>query len=452
MPNHTHDYDLFVIGAGSGGVRAARRAAARGMRVAIAEASRLGGTCVNLGCIPKKLMFFAAGFADAFADAAGFGWRVGEPRFAWPDLIAAKDAEIARLNRAYGWMLEGVGAEVLHGRARIADRHTVELEGERFTTGAIVVATGSRPFVPEVPGAGLGVVSDAIFSLPELPRRVAIIGGGYIAVEFAGILHGLGAAVTLFHRGPLPLRGFDDDVRATLAGELVKRGIELRLNTEVGRLESSRDGVRVVDRSGGSTPFDLVLWATGRVPSTGDLGLEEIGVELGGNGEVVVDEYSETTVPEVYAIGDCTDRLALTPVAIAEAMALVETLAGNPTPIRHDNVPTAVFSRPEVGAVGLTEAAARAAGHPVVVFRSTFRPLLHRLAGRDQATMMKLVVDGATDRVLGVHMVGPDAGEIIQGFAVALTCGATKAQLDATVAIHPTAAEELVTMREPVED
>ncbi len=453
MTDHSHDFDLFVIGAGSGGVRAARVAAARGARVAVAEAGRLGGTCVNVGCVPKKLMVYASGFADAFDDARGFGWESTTHPFSWPALIAAKDAEITRLNGVYRRLLDGSGVEIIEGRAVLADRHTIMVGEKRFTTETVLIATGGRPFVPDVAGADLGIVSDQVFSLADLPARVAIIGGGYIAVEFAGITRGLGAEVSLVYRGPLFLRGFDDDVRATLAGEMVKRGIDLRFNMEVERLETIEgDAIRVSGPTGDEIETDLVLWATGRVPNTGGLGLEALGVQLDKKGAVVVDETSETTVPGVFAIGDCTDRMALTPVAIAEAMALVETLNGTPTAMDYDNIPTAVFSRPQLGTVGLTEDQARAAGHEIEVFRSTFRPMLNTLSGRDEHTMMKLVVDVVSDRVLGVHMVGPEAGEIIQGFAVALKCGATKAQFDATVGIHPTAAEEFVTMREPVED
>jgi len=452
MTDTAYDFDLFVIGAGSGGVRAARVAAARGARVAVAESGRLGGTCVNVGCVPKKLMVYASQFADAFDDARGFGWETTTPVFSWPDLIAAKDAEITRLNGVYRRLLDGSGVKIVEGKATFTDRHTIMVSDRRFTAETVLVATGGRPFVPDVPGAELGIVSDQVFSLSNLPPRVAIIGGGYIAVEFAGILRGLGAEVSLIYRGPLFLRGFDDDIRATLAGEMVKRGIDLRFNMDVERLETTRDDtIQVYGPTGDEVNADLVLWATGRVPNTSDLGLENLGLELDGKGAVVVDEYSETTVPGIYAIGDCTDRMALTPVAIGEAMALVETINGTPTPMDYSNIPTAVFSRPQVGTVGLTEDGARAAGHEIRVFRSTFRPMLNTLSGRDEHTMMKLVVDGASDLVLGVHMVGPDAGEIMQGFAVALRCGATKAQFDATVGIHPTAAEEFVTMREPVE-
>ncbi len=453
MTDHAHDYDLFVIGAGSGGVRAARMAAARGARVAVAEAGRLGGTCVNLGCVPKKLMVYASGFADAFDDAVGFGWERANPAFSWPALIAAKDLEITRLNGVYQRLLENSGVEIIEGRARLADGHTVVVGDRSYSTETTLVATGGRPFVPEVSGAELGIVSDAVFSLPDLPARVAIIGGGYIAVEFAGIMRGLGAEVSLIYRGPLFLRGFDQDIRATLAGEMAKRGVDLRFNMEVERLETAAGGgIRVCGPTGDELEADLVLWATGRVPATVGLGLVELGVEFDENGAVVVDEFSQTCVSGIYAIGDCTDRMALTPVAIAEAMALVETLNGNPTAMDYDNIPSAVFSNPPVGTVGLTESEARSHCREVTVYRSSFRPMKNTLAGRDEYTMMKLVVDGATDEVLGVHMVGPDAGEIIQGFAVALKCGATKAQFDATVGIHPTAAEEFVTMREPVDD
>jgi len=453
MTDTAYDFDLFVIGAGSGGVRAARVAAARGARVAVAESGRLGGTCVNVGCVPKKLMVYASHFGDAFADAAGFGWKTGDPVFSWPDLIAAKNTEIKRLNGVYRRLLDGSGVEIIEGRATLADRHTIDVGGRSITSDTILIATGGRPFVPDISGAGLGVVSDAIFALPELPKRIAIIGGGYIAVEFAGIMNGLGADVSLIYRGPLFLRGFDQDLRATLAGEMVKGGVDLCFNTEVDRLEEIEGGgIRVCGPTGEEFEVDLVLWATGRVPNTEGLGLGMAGVTLGNGGEVAVDEYSRTSVENIYAVGDCTDRVALTPVAIAEAMALVETLNGNPTAMDYGAIPSAVFSQPPIGTVGLTESEARNQRREVLTYRSVFRPMQHTLAGRDEHTMMKLVVDGATDEVLGVHMVGPDAGEIIQGFAVAMKCGATKAQFDATVGIHPTAAEEFVTMREPVED
>ena len=444
------DFDLFVIGAGSGGVRASRMAAGFGARVAVAEASRLGGTCVNLGCVPKKLMVYASMYSAAIEDAAGFGWTVPEPRFDWPTLIANKDREIARLNNAYRGLLENAGVRIIEGRARLRDRHTIEVDGAVYTADKIVIATGSRPFVPPIPGAELGITSDQVFHLERQPRKVLVTGGGYIAVEFASIFNGLGSEVVLNYRGPLFLRGFDDDVRSTLAEELRKRGIELRFDTIVARLEETGNGVAATFENGDVVEADLMLCAIGRVPNTAGLGLEELGVELDARGAVVVDQYFESSIPGVYALGDVIDRIALTPVALAEGMALAQTLFnGNPTTVDYSGVPTAVFSQPSVGTVGLSETAARTAGYDVVVFRSSFKPMLHNLSGRDERTMMKLVVDGATDRVLGVHMVGPDAGEIIQGMAVALKAGATKKTFDATVGIHPTAAEEFVTMRTP---
>jgi glutathione reductase (NADPH) len=444
------DFDLFVIGAGSGGVRASRMAAGFGARVAVAEASRLGGTCVNLGCVPKKLMVYASMYSAAIEDAAGFGWTVPEPRFDWPTLIANKDREIARLNNAYRGLLENAGVRIIEGRARLRDRHTVEVDGAVYTADRIVIATGSRPFVPPIPGAELGVTSDQVFHLERQPRKVLVTGGGYIAVEFASIFNGLGSEVVLNYRGPLFLRGFDDDVRSTLAEELRKRGIELRFDTIVARLEETGNGVAATFENGDVVEADLMLCAIGRVPNTAGLGLEELGVEIDARGAVIVDQYFESSVPGIHALGDVIDRIALTPVALAEGMALAQTLFnGNPTTVDYSGVPTAVFSQPSVGTVGLSETAARTAGYDVVVFRSSFKPMLHNLSGRDERTMMKLVVDGATDRVLGVHMVGPDAGEIIQGMAVALKAGATKKTFDATVGIHPTAAEEFVTMRTP---
>jgi glutathione reductase (NADPH) len=451
MATTRNNLDLFVIGAGSGGVRAARLAAARGARVGIAECGRLGGTCVNVGCVPKKLMVYASAYAECFDDARGFGWDVSQSTFSWPKLLNAKNEEIARLNGVYQRLLENAGITIIQGKARVVDGQTVAIGERRITTDALLIATGGRPFVPDVPGAELGIVSDQMFSLAELPERVAIIGGGYIAVEFAGILQGLGCEVSLIYRGPLFLRGFDGDIRATLAGEMTKRGVDLHFNVEVDHLATNdRGAVRVCGLTGGEIEADLVLWATGRVPNTADLGLEEAGIELTANGAVGVDEYSRTTIPGVYAVGDCTDRVALTPVAIAEAQALIETINGNPTAMSYTNIPSAVFSQPNVGTVGLTESEARAQHQDIVTYRTSFRPLIHTLSGRDEHTMMKLVVDRHTDRVLGVHMVGPDAGEVIQGFAVALKCGATKSQFDATVGIHPTAAEEFVTMRDPV--
>ncbi len=445
------DYDLYVIGAGSGGVRAGRMAAAAGARTAVAEVGPLGGTCVNAGCVPKKLLVYASDFASSFEDSKGFGWTVGETSFDWSTLIANKDREIERLNGVYRSLLEGSGVDIHHGRARIADRHTVEVGGASSTAERILIATGGRPFKAPIPGAELGITSDEIFHLDHLPRRILITGGGYIAVEFAGIFNSLGSEVTLNYRGPLFLRGFDDDVRTSLAEAMAGRGITLIFDTLIDRIEAAGDGLRATTNHGDSIDTDVMLCATGRIPNTSGLGLEELGVDVNARGAVAVDEFSETSVSGIYAIGDVTDRINLTPVAIGEAMALVQTLFfDNPTAMDYSNIPTAVFSQPQIGTVGLTETEARAEGLDVVVYRSVFRPMLYTLSGRNERTMMKLVVDRTTDRVMGVHMVGPEAGEIIQGMAVAMKCGATKERFDATVGIHPTAAEEFVTMREPV--
>lgn len=447
----TYDFDLFVIGAGSGGVRASRTAAGFGARVAVAEASRLGGTCVNLGCVPKKLMVYASSYSAAIEDAAGFGWTVPAPSFDWSTLIANKDREIARLNSAYRNLLEGAGVRIIEGRARLRARHTVEVDGATFTADKILIATGGRPFKTPIPGSGLGITSDEVFHLERQPQKIVITGGGYIAIEFASIFNGLGTEVVLTYRGPLFLRGFDDDVRTALAEELRKRGIELRFETTIERLDRTDRGVAATFNTGDVVEADLMMCATGRVPNTAGLGLEEIGVELDARGAVVVDHFFESSLPGIYALGDVIDRINLTPVALAEGEAVANTLFNDtPSTVDYNGVPTAVFSQPSVGTVGLTEAAARAAGHDVVVFRSAFKPMLHTLSGRDERTLMKLVVDRPSERVLGAHMVGPDAGEIIQGMAVALKAGATKSTFDATIGIHPTAAEEFVTMRAPV--
>ncbi len=449
MPKY--DFDLFVIGAGSGGVRASRISAGFGARVAVAESSHLGGTCVNLGCVPKKLMVYASSFSSAVEDAAGFGWTVPTPTFDWPTLIGNKDREIARLNGVYRGILEGAGVKILEGRARLADRHTVEVGDDSFTAEKILVATGGRPIIPPIPGAHHAITSNEVFHLERQPESIVIAGGGYIAVEFAGIFNALGTRVILAYRGPVFLRGFDDDIRTTLAEEMAKRGVDLRFNAMIDRVERVDDCIRTTLSSGDVVQAEQMLCAIGRGPNTAGLGLEEIGVELSERGAVVVDEFLESSVSGIYAVGDCIDRIALTPVALAEGMAVAQTLFDdNPTVVDYASVPSAVFSQPSVGTVGLTEAEARAEGYQVEIFRSTFRPMVHTLSGRDERTMMKLVVDRVTDRVLGAHMVGHEAGEIIQGVAVALKAGATKATFDATIGIHPTAAEEFVTMRTPV--
>ncbi len=451
MPKH--DFDLLTIGAGSGGVRASRMAAGLGARVAVAEARLLGGTCVNVGCVPKKLLVYASQFSAAFEDARGFGWKVGDRTFDWGRLIANKDREIARLNQVYRRLLEDSGVTIVEGRARLVDHHTVDVGGTRYTADTILIASGGRPNVVDIPGAEYGISSDDVFHLSTLPKRIVIVGGGYIAVEFAGIFNELGSEVHLLYRGPLFLRGFDDDVRTVLAEEMTKRGVRLQFGVRPNRITRQGNDLVVNLPDGGHIAADVMLCGTGRLPNTSNLGLEDVGVEVTGRGAVVVDEFSESSIPGIFAVGDCTDRRALTPVALAEAMAFVETVfKGKPTSVSYSNVPSAVFSQPSVGTVGLTESEARSGGFDVQIFRSNFRPMVHTLSGRDERTMMKLVVDRTSDRVLGVHMVGPEAGEIIQGMAVALTCGATKAQFDATIGIHPTAAEEFVTMRTAIDE
>ncbi len=443
-----YDYDLFTIGGGSGGVRASRMAAQFGARVALAEERYLGGTCVNVGCIPKKLFVYASEFSDAFDDSAGFGWTVGERSFNWQTLIANKDREIARLNGVYEKALTDNGARILRARATIADAHTVVVGSERYTARYILIATGGWPSAPSIPGGELAISSNEAFFLPQFPARVVIVGGGYIGLEFAGIFHGLGAKVSLVHRGELFLRGFDEDVRRAVAAEMGKREIDLRFNRQVAGIEKLPHGIRATLDDGATVEADLIMFATGRTPNTHDLGLERAGVKLDHEGAVVVDSYSCSSVPNIYAVGDCTDRMQLTPVAIAEGQAVAETLFhGNPKAPDYENVPTAVFSQPPIGTVGLTEAEARERYRAVDIYKSSFRPLKNTVSGRDEHSFMKLVVDRETDRVLGCHMVGTDAGEIIQGLAIALKCGATKAQFDATVGVHPTAAEEFVTMR-----
>ena len=448
MPEH--DFDLFTIGAGSGGVAASRRAASYGARVAICEESRVGGTCVIRGCVPKKLLVYGAHFRDAFEDAAGFVWSIPEaPRMDWARLIAAKDREVDRLNGVYLRLLRDSGVTLVEGRARVIDPHTVAVGDRTFTARHILLATGSRPFVPEVRGVEHAITSNEALDLPALPRRLAVVGGGYIGVELAGVFSALGTAVTMLIRGDTVLRGFDEDVRSALTAEMQKRGITIRCETRVEDIEKRGDALSVLTHAGDTLEVDAVLYATGRTPSTRGIGLEEAGVTLDAAGAVVVDRMSRSSVESIHAVGDCTNRKNLTPVAIAEGRAFAEsTFHDRPMWVDHEYVASAVFSQPPVGTVGHGEREARARFGDVDVYVTSFRPMKHTLSGRDERTMMKLVVERATDRVVGVHMVGADAPEIIQGFAVAVRCGATKAQLDTTVGIHPTAAEELVTMRE----
>jgi glutathione reductase (NADPH) len=446
-----YDFDLFTIGAGSGGVRASRVFASYGHRVAVAEERYLGGTCVNVGCIPKKLFVYASAFAEEFEDAAGFGWSVGERSANWKQLIENKDKEIERLNGIYARMLDNAGVTRIEGRARIVDPHTVSVDDRCYTAENILVAVGGWPRKPEIPGIEHAITSNEAFHLKSLPARVVIVGGGYIAVEFAGIFHGLGSHVTQLYRGPMFLRGFDDDLRHHLAAEMRKTDIDLRFEANPASIERQGDGsLRVTLEDGATLEADAVMYATGRGPLTQDLGLENTKVKQNDQGFIRVDDYSRTEEQSIWAIGDVTNRIALTPVAIHEGMCLAATLDGRPTRPVHSNVASAVFSQPPIGSVGLTEAEARQEFPEVDIYRTTFRELKHTLTGRDQQTLMKLVVDPATDIVVGAHMVGPHAGEIIQGIAIAIKCGATKAQFDATIGIHPTAAEEFVTLREKV--
>lgn len=445
------DFDLFVIGAGSAGVRAARRAAQLGASVAVAEPGALGGTCVNVGCVPKKLYAYAAGFAGAFDQSAGFGWQLDGARLDWPTLKRNRAREITRLNGIYERLLLDAGVTLIRGRARLAGRGAVEVGGTRCRAAHILIATGGHPVVPDLPGVQLAVTSNEMFDLPDFPHRLVVVGGGYIACEFASIFAGLGAQVTQLVRGELPLRGFDADVQAFLALELHKQRIALRTRTEPARIEREGQVLRVTLRDGECLEADVVLMATGRRPNTDGLGLAEAGVALDGEGVIVVDAHYDTSVPGIHALGDVIHRVQLTPVALAEAMVLVERLFGGVSrTMDYETIPTAVFTHPNVATVGLTEAQARERHGELRIFRSEFRALKHTLSGSDERTLMKLVVDAASDRVLGLHVVGDDAGEIVQGFAVAMKAGATKAMFDATVGIHPTAAEELVTMREPV--
>jgi glutathione reductase (NADPH) len=444
------DYDLFIIGAGSGGVRAARIAGKLGAKVAIAEEYRVGGTCVIRGCTPKKLLVYASRFAEEFEDAVGFGWTSAKVSFDWSTLIENKDKEIDRLNKAYIKGLDNAGAELILERATIVDPHTVQLaSGRKITAKYILVATGATPFVPQhLPGRELAITSNEAFHLERLPRRMVIVGGGYIAIEFAGIFNGLGVETVLIYRGEQILRGFDDDLRNHLAAEMEKKGVEIRTKTDVTRLDRSGEGVRVTLEDGTAFGAGQVMFATGRIPNGMEIGLENVGVTHTPHGAVPVNEYSQTEVPSIYAVGDVTNRVNLTPVAIREGQAFADTVfGGKPTMVNHGLVPTAVFSQPELGTVGLTEEKARATHKSVDIYKTTFRPMKHTLSGRDERTLMKLVVDGETDKVLGCHIAGEGAGEMAQLLGIALTCGATKAQFDATLAIHPTAAEEIVTMR-----
>ena len=447
-----YDFDLFVIGVGSGGVRAARMSATYGARVATAEDKFMGGTCVNVGCVPKKLMVYASHFSEDYENAQGFGWEKSSPEFHWPTLIENKNTEIKRLNGIYQGMLDNAGVTHFDGRARIVDAHHISINDQIVSTNKILIATGGWPTVPEFPGNELVITSNEAFFLEDLPRRTLVVGGGYIAVEFAGIFAGLGAESHLSYRGPLFLRNFDQDVREVVAEELDKKGVNLHFDSNVDRIEKNEDGtLRVVFKEGGEMETDLVMYATGRAPAVADIGLENVDVKLGKNGAVIVNDEFRTSEPTIFALGDVTDKVQLTPVAIGEAMAFAQTqFLNKPTKMDYEGIATAVFCQPNIGTVGLTEADAREKYGEVDIYLSKYRAMKHTLSGSDEKSMMKMIVDKATDKVVGVHMVGSDAGEIVQGIAIAMKAGATKAVFDATVGIHPTAAEEFVTMRDPV--
>jgi glutathione reductase (NADPH) len=445
-----YDYDLFVIGAGSGGVRAARIAAGFGARVAVAEDRYMGGTCVNVGCVPKKLYVYASEFGKDFQDARGFGWDSDTPGFNWATLRDNKKTEISRLNAIYRNLLAGVEAQIIDGRGRIIDAHTVAVGEQHFTADKILIATGGWPHVPDFPGSEYAVTSNEIFDLDAFPKRLLIVGGGYIAVEFAGIFNGLGSAVTQLYRGPLFLRGFDADIRAHAAQEIAKTGVDLRFEVNVQSISPGAGGLQVALTDGTILEVDTVLYATGRKANLTDLGLENVNVTVNEFGTLEVDDDFRSNEPSIFSLGDVTGGMELTPVALAEGMSFARRQFGKlENQVDYDFIATAVFCQPNIGTVGFTEEEARSKFGHIRLFKSTFKPMKHTISGRDEKTFMKLIVDKASDRVVGVHMMGPDAGEIMQGIAIALRAGATKATFDTTIGIHPTAAEEFVTMREP---
>lgn len=449
----TYDFDLFVIGAGSGGVRAARFSADYGAKVAVAESRYLGGTCVNVGCVPKKLLVYGSHFSDDFEQAQGFGWSTGNPHFDWATLINNKNREIQRLNDIYRKLLANSGVTLLEGHARLTDAHHVEVNGQIFSAERILIATGGWPMVPDIPGREHAITSNEAFFLQRLPERVLVVGGGYIAVEFAGIFNGLGADTRLLYRGDMFLRGFDQSVRTHLAEELIKNGLQLDFNTDIVKIDKLSDGSLLATLNDGrQLEADSIFYATGRRPMLDHLGLENTFVELNDAGYVAVNEHFETREPSVLAIGDVIGGVQLTPVATAEGTAIARRLFRPELyrPVDYRHIPTAVFSQPSIGTVGLTEEEAVAQGHKVTAYESRFRPMKLTLTESNERTLMKLVVDAHTDRVLGAHMVGPDAGEIIQGLAIALKAGATKRLFDETIGVHPTSAEEFVTLRTPV--
>ncbi|MFT4743530.1 MAG: glutathione reductase (NADPH) [Yoonia sp.] len=445
------DYDLFVIGGGSGGVRAARVASATGAKVALAEEFRMGGTCVIRGCVPKKLMVFASTYAESMSDAAAYGWDVKVGPFNWTKFSTKLHAELDRLEAVYRKLLGNSDVKIFDARATLKDAHTIILStGEEVSAKHILVATGGHPTKPEIAGADMAITSNEIFSLPEMPKKMLIVGGGYIASEFAGILNGLGVEVTQFYRGAQILRGFEDEARGLIADGMIEKGVNLHLGTNVVEMRRTDKGIHVTATNGDEHTFDQVMFATGRHANTDGLGLEDIGVKLGRGGEILVDDYSQTAVPSIYAVGDVTNRVNLTPVAIREGMAFVETVfKGNPTKPDHDLIPSAVFTQPEFGTVGLTEEQGRAQ-EPIEVYATSFKPMNHSFAGRADRVLMKLIVSQKTRKVLGCHIVADHAGELIQLVGIAVKMGATKEDFDRTVAVHPTISEELVTMKEPV--
>ncbi|AKS45598.1 NADPH-glutathione reductase [Octadecabacter temperatus] len=445
------DYDLFVIGGGSGGVRAARVASATGAKVGLAEEFRMGGTCVIRGCVPKKLMVFASEYHEMFADARAYGWDIQDGTFEWPQFQKKLHAELDRLEGIYRKLLGNSDVIIHDSRATVSGTHEVTLaDGKTYSAKHILVATGGRPVLPDIKNAELGITSNEIFLLPELPKKILIVGGGYIASEFACILNGLGVEVTQFYRGAQILRGFDDEARGLVSEMMIEKGVGLHLGTNVLEMEKRDGGIWVKCTNGSEKIYDQVMFATGRTPNTDGLGLEAVGVEVGRKSEIVVDDYSQTKVPSIYAVGDVTNRVQLTPVAIREGMAFVETVfKGNPTKVDHDLIPSAIFTQPEMGTVGLSEEAA-AEQEPVEIYATSFRPMQSAFADRPDRVLMKLVVSKATRKVLGCHIVSPHAGEMIQLAGIAIKMGATKEQFDATCAVHPTISEELVTMKEPV--
>lgn len=448
-----YQYDLFVIGAGSGGVRAARISASLGARVAIAEDRYLGGTCVNVGCVPKKLFVYASHFAEDFENAKSFGWSLDQAAFDWKKLIHNKNTEIKRLNNVYKNLLDSTGVETLNCRATIVDEHTVQVEDKAITAERILVATGGWPNIPEIPGKEYVMSSNEAFFLETLPEKIIIVGGGYIAVEFAGIFNGLGVDTTLLYRGPLFLRGFDQDLRKILAKEMEKKGINIKFNANIKQIDKSNSLLVALLEDGKQLEAGQIMYATGRNPNSSNLGLDEIGIELNNKGAIKVDEHYQTNIPSVYALGDVTDRVNLTPVALAEGMALAKILFGNEKKsVDYSDIPTCVFSQPNIGTVGLTEEQAREKYNAIEIYKSSFTPMKLSLSDSNEKTFMKLIVNRGSDRVVGVHMLGPDAGEIIQGIGIAMKAGATKQDFDSTIGIHPTAAEEFVTLREPASD